>query len=515
MNSARLLLAVSGALMVAAIASSAHAGETTIDLSGTVSEVTPPEHERIAFDVPAGTREIEVRHQGASSDNVLDWGLEDPSGFRGWGGGNTEPAVVGVHAASRSYLAGPIEAGTWHVVIGKALLKTLPASYDLVVVLRDAPTLPAQPERQPYVDAAALSSEARWYAGDLHVHSIESGDARPPIDEIAAFAEDHGLDFVELSDHNTTSQLDFIVDAQTRHPSLLLVPGVEFTTYHGHANGIGATRFVEHKLGLGGATIEQALQSFDEQGALFSLNHPKLELGDLCLGCAWKIEVPSDRIKAIEVVTSGTSGLFTRASLDLWDELSANGARIAAIGGSDDHSAGKNLATFGTPIGTPTTMVFAEGLSVPALLDGIRKERTVVKIEPSDPMVDLRVERSGSPRVVATVTGGVGTEAVVVKNGKEFRRIEVEGDPFEIAIAVTSPRTAADRYRIHVERDGTLRTITSHVWIEPVAEQAPPSDDDGCGCRMASRRGSTGSVVVAVAVAAGLIARRRVVARSK
>jgi MYXO-CTERM domain-containing protein len=505
---------LAGALLLATTA--AKAGETTLDLSGAVSEVMPPEHERVAFEVPAGTREIEVRHEGLSSDNVLDWGLDDPKGFRGWGGGNTEPAIVGEHAASRSYLAGPIEVGTWHVVIGKALLKTSPAPYSLVVILRDAPTLPAQPERKPYVEVAPLSSEARWYAGDLHVHSIESGDARPPIDEIAAFAKDRGLDYVELSDHNTTSQLDFIVDAQARHPALLLVPGVEFTTYHGHANGIGATRFVDHKLGLGGATIEGALQSFEDQGALFSLNHPTLELGDLCLGCAWELEVPSERVRAIELVTSGTSGLFTRANLDLWDRLSAHGARIAAVGGSDDHGAGQNLGTFGTPIGTPTTMIFAQGLSVSALLDGIRSERTVVKVEPSDPMVELRVERSGSLRVVVAIAGGAGTEAIVVRNGVELSRVDVGTDNFEFATPVSAPATGTDRYRIHVEREGALRTITSHVWVEAGADPAPAASETGCGCRAAgdgdgSARGGLGALALAV----GLIVRRRVVARRR
>ena len=48
----------------------------------------------LTFEVPRG-REIEVRHSDRSSTNVLDWGLLDPERFRGWGGGNEEPAVVG------------------------------------------------------------------------------------------------------------------------------------------------------------------------------------------------------------------------------------------------------------------------------------------------------------------------------------------------------------------------------------------------------------------------------------
>src|SRR5690242_7954623 len=74
----------------------------------------------LSFTVPDGTAEVEVRHRNLDSGNVLDWGLEDPNGFGGWGGGNSEDAVVGVGAASRSYLPGPLPAGTWRVVVGKA-----------------------------------------------------------------------------------------------------------------------------------------------------------------------------------------------------------------------------------------------------------------------------------------------------------------------------------------------------------------------------------------------------------
>ncbi len=35
-----------------------------------------------------------MEHNHSSTLNILDWGLDDPRGFRGWGGGNLEPAVV-------------------------------------------------------------------------------------------------------------------------------------------------------------------------------------------------------------------------------------------------------------------------------------------------------------------------------------------------------------------------------------------------------------------------------------
>src|SRR5262245_35911079 len=76
----------------------------------------------VEFAVPPGTREIRVSHDDGSEADILDWGVWSPTGFRGWGGGLTEDAVIGVEQSSRGYLPGAIAAGTWRVVIGKAKL---------------------------------------------------------------------------------------------------------------------------------------------------------------------------------------------------------------------------------------------------------------------------------------------------------------------------------------------------------------------------------------------------------
>src|SRR5947209_6665943 len=90
--------------------------QTPIVIDGTVAAGTA-RYFTVPFTVPDGIHEIEVRHDDLSAANILDWGLRDPVQFRGWGGGNTEAAIVSDSAASRSYLAGPIMAGTWAVMI--------------------------------------------------------------------------------------------------------------------------------------------------------------------------------------------------------------------------------------------------------------------------------------------------------------------------------------------------------------------------------------------------------------
>ncbi|MEQ1570750.1 MAG: CehA/McbA family metallohydrolase [Myxococcota bacterium] len=448
---------------------------TAITLEGTIP-VGPPDHFRVPFEVPEGIAEIEIRHDDGSEVNILDWGLEDPAGWRGWGGGNVEPIVVGIEAASRSYVPGPIPSGTWNVVVGEARVDDPSAGWAIEIVLRDAPTLPPQPERRPYAHAPPLEVGARWYAGDLHVHSRESGDASPTLDEIADTAAARGLDFVVVTDHDTVTQLDWFADAQARHPDVLLVPGTEYTTYQGHANALGATAWVDHKLGTDGVTIESAAAAYAAQGAVFSLNHPALDLGDLCIGCAWDLPVPLS-VGAIEVGTGGwepIGNLFTPLAVDLWEALSAEGRHLAAVGGSDDHQAGADTGPFASPIGSPTTMVWADELSVPALLDAIRAERTVVKLQdPTDPMVALTTD---GDRVTARVTGGVGAELVWVVDGEARPAVPVDADPFTDELGAPTARV-----RVELWGDGHPRVLTSHAWTG--APPAAAADDPGCGCR--------------------------------
>jgi hypothetical protein len=369
----------------------------------------------VPFEVPASVAEVEVYHMNTGDpDNILDFGLNDSVGFRGWGGGNRENAVVGLNATSRSYLAGPMPAGTWSVVVGKAQLSLPPCAFDIQVTLRDAPTLPPQPERQPYAPHSPLSDAARYYSGDFHIHGRESGDAytSATLDEIASFAHGRGLDFVHISDHNTVSAASFMVDAQRRHPDTLILPGMEWTSYAGHAGAIGTSEYVDHKVGVGGVTVSGAAAAIHAQGGLFSINHedsfqPGGVEGNKCVGCAWQYRgLNMSLVDTMEVGVQGMGGLgalLTPPAIDLWFHLQQEGfTHIAPIGGSDDHHGGANdsLPNTGSPIGNPTTLVLAANLSHAGIIEGLRLGRTVVKLYgPDDPMVHLSCACAAKPEI--------------------------------------------------------------------------------------------------------------------
>ncbi len=441
-------------------------GEVVLHFEGEVPD-GPERHFFLPFEVPAGVAEIEIRHDDLSAANILDWGLDDPGGFRGWGGGKSEPAFVGHEAASHSYLPGELTPGTWEVVVGKAKIEELPARYVVEVVLRDTSTLAAQTARQPYVPVPPIERTARWYAGDLHMHSLESDGSRS-LDEVVALAERRGLDFVMVSEHNTTSHLSWYADVQARHPGVLLIPGIEVTTYAGHANAIGATAFVEHRTGTRGATIEQAIEATHEQGGLFSINHPQVNVGNLCIGCGWQHPIDPRAIDGVEVRNAVFDGL------EFWDDLAAAGSHAAAIGGSDDHDAGLGTSPIARPIGTPTTLVEASELSVQGILAGIRAGRTVVQFNgPGGPMLEMEIagRREGDTvhadhsTLAAGVTGGIGSEFELWHNGTLLDRVVVTESPFAYHQDVTAPATGEDRFHLELVTAGRVAAVTSHVFL--------------------------------------------------
>jgi hypothetical protein len=476
------------------------AGAQVLTFDGTV-ETGPPDHVFIPFDVPAGIVEIEIRHDDLSEANILDWGLNDPDGFRGWAGGTLERAVVNVDAATRGYVLGPIQAGEWAVVIGKAKIERAPAQYHVEVELRDAVTLAPQTERQAYHPAPALEVGVRWYAGDFHVHSHESSDTRPEgmgpfLDEIGSYARDRGLDFVMLSDHNIVTQLDYYAAAQAAFPDFLFVPGVEFTTYGGHANAIGATAWVDHKIGQPGVTIEAAAAAYAEQGAVLSINHAELRVGNLCIGCGWDHELSPEHVGAVEIGSgqwSLTGGLMGKKNVLFWDELCARGFHVSAVGGSDDHRAGQNLSGIQSPIGNPTTMVHAAELSAAAIVEGVRAGRTVVKLQsPDDPMIELEplpgsAVSGATVTLRARVTGAADGDSLHwVRAGEVAAVVPISGADFTTELAVTPPGAGEERWRAEVySANDDPRTITGHVWLT-----TGPAEEDAssCGCHVAASR---------------------------
>ena len=477
----------------------------------------------VPFEVPAGTKEIRIAHADNDDFVILDWGVWSPEGFRGWGGGNLEDAVIGVDQSSRSYLPGPITPGTWTVVIGKAMLGADGGHYTIDITCSDTETLPVKPKAE--FSPVVLSTERRWYKGDFHVHSEESGDATATFDQIATLAAQRGLDFVNISDHNTDSQLSLIAAAQPGY-SVLFLRGAEITTYAGHGNAVGLPTYIDHRIGYQGRTIGDVIADVRAQGALFIVNHPVLDLGDNCIGCAWTHDpTPWDQVSGIEVITGRwdvVERLFVPRAIEMWDGLLDQGYRIAPIGGSDDHRAGMGTGFTDTPVGSPTTLVLADELSEAAIMDGIRKGRTIVNLRgPDDPAIDVHVRTADGGlaeigddvdgiarmQMPITITGGAGNFVELWRDGERIEQEPITSDDFSIELE-DEPGPTDHRYRVELITDANQRiVVTGHFYVHGIAAA------DGCGC--GSNRGSDGRELLFPCVFGLAIACRRFARRAR
>ncbi len=174
--------------------------------------------------------------------------------------------------------------------------------------------------------------EKQWFLGEMHSHSCHSDGVLTP-NELFLVAKDKGLDFLVLSDHNTIS-------GWPKDPTpLLVIKGLELTTFFGHMVVSGITEYIDWR-----RSKEDSLAQISEKvramGGLLSIAHP-FSIGlPLCCGCRYEFdEADYAYADAIEVWSGSwkENALFNWAALHHWDRLLERGLRITALAGRDIH----------------------------------------------------------------------------------------------------------------------------------------------------------------------------------
>lgn len=351
-----------------------------------------------AFDVPPGTRRIElvVTNTGRDRRTVLDFGLRGPSGFRGWSGGRVETVQVSPLTATPGYLPGIIEPGEWAVIIGVPNIR--PDSHDAYAVrvtLHDTD----MPQR-----SRVIRQGAGWYAGDLHAHSAHSDASVESLGGTRVGSPPHltfeaaraiGLDFVTLSDHNTVAHWVDVDRLQPYYDTMLLLHGREVTTYRGHANTIGESRFTDFRLPSPEASPAPILREIAGTGAFVSINHPIRPDDETCMGCGWNLTDQETVGAALGVeVVNGPLRSADQNGWAAWAAWLNRGLRLTAVGGSDEHTPDE---VEDYALGTPTTVVWARELSEPAIVEGLKSGRVYIRTQgPGGPTLEFEAEAGGT-----------------------------------------------------------------------------------------------------------------------
>src|SRR5690606_22426945 len=140
--------------------------------------------------------------------------------------------------------------------------------------------------------------------------------------------------------------------------------------------------------------------------------------------------------------------------------------------------AGEGTGVNDSPIGSPTTLVLADELSEAAILEGLRRGRTIVQLRgPDDPLVELRlgaaeigdeVDGVETAALEASVTGGAGAFLQLWRDGEKIAQVEVTGDAFSHRFE-DRPGAAVRRYRLELITNGNQRiVVTSHLYVRGV-----------------------------------------------
>jgi predicted metal-dependent phosphoesterase TrpH len=366
------------------------------------------------LDVPPGAGALRITFsfdppQPGQYRNLLTLSLFDPAGFRGAGHRHAprQEILLGPDGATPGFVAGAIPSGRWiveldcHAVLqsqtggldyalavealppGPAATALPPAGRETFLAARAEGTAPlhAVPEVEPRPNPAgpvAGSGDGfaapRWLKGDLHIHSHHS-DGRWSVEDVARYADAAGLDFVAFTDHNTTTAFADAVETFRRLGlPTIVIPGMELTTFYGHANALGITGWVDWRVrgpegvprtvgdGPGAAettSMAAAAAEVHRRGGTFVVNHPHSPGYPACTGCRWEMGDATLEYADLIEVWNGT--WHTRdqnaRALRTWTRWLNAGHRIPAVAGSDSHTRPKQAEALGyTYVWAPPTV---------------------------------------------------------------------------------------------------------------------------------------------------------------
>jgi len=411
-----------------------------IVLKGSISGNQNNTYVDVPFQVPQGIVSLTVTFHFTEREQhtALDLGVFDPERFRGWSGGNKSSFTISNADATPSYLPGPLIPGTWKLVIGVPNIRpNVTSRYEADVFFRRGT------ETTSFTDKPLREGPA-WYRGDLHMHTAhsdgscksQSGNRVPcPVFVTAEAAASRGLDFIAVTDHNTISHYDALRELQPYFDKLLFIPGREVTTFWGHANLFGPTDFFDFRVGTTVPSTQALFEEADRMHALLSINHPNDPTGEACMGCGWSPKAAMDPrlIHVVEAVNSGAEE-GPHSGVSFWEKYLDEGYRVTAIGGSDNHNALKPASMIGS-VGSPTTVIYAQNLSVEALLDAIRHGHVFIDLSASGKrLLDVSVTEGNEKAMMGDVVAApVGTtiqiSAHVMACAGQQLRFLLDGQP--------------------------------------------------------------------------------------
>ncbi|MCP4177288.1 MAG: CehA/McbA family metallohydrolase [bacterium] len=315
----------------------------------------------VPFRVPIDTDIIDLKFNVINNTNqkaIIDIGLKDAAKVRGWSGGSKKQIIITEEYATPGYRHGDIKPGVWNILLSIYKAPETGCSISIDVTLKE--------------------KTFRWLKGDTHLHSVHS-DGQYTVPEIINLYKEYDFDYLITTDHNTYTQNMSLPS----YRNIIVIPGMELTTYRGHANFIGIKKPIEDFRCNCTDDVSSRFIEAKKNGCYTGINHPFADDNDGCMW-NWGFDLPFDWIE----IWNRNWSYMNQNALDWWHNKLCEGKKIPIIGGSDNHKS-KDYNNKSKPV----THVYVDSLNRNNILEGFKNGNVFIS-SIDGPLIDMKTENN-------------------------------------------------------------------------------------------------------------------------
>lgn len=273
-----------------------------------------------------------------------------------------------------------------------------------------------------------------------HLHTLHS-DGKDSVAAMFEACRSAGYDAVALTDHNTLSGVPEAAEVAHRL-GLILVPGVEVTTFRGHAVALGIHHVPEWR-DLEARGMDALAAEIRAEGGVLSVAHAAALGSPICSGCGWDWPIEPASIDLWEIFNS--PGVEVELDLAMWQQLLERGGRIAPAAAGDVHSKAAAARQ------RPAIHVYARERSVAGVLEALRQRRVVAS---AGAPIEFWLEHDGSPAI-----------ALLGEQVTGERWIPRTAGATEVATVEVGDGERRATYALRRGAKGQLEAVSAPIWI--------------------------------------------------
>ncbi|MBP2079577.1 CehA/McbA family metallohydrolase [Oceanobacillus polygoni] len=291
--------------------------------------------------------------------NLLTVSVHDPYNYRGSHHFFGEDQVIELSntTASEGFFPGSIHRGHWEFIVNchGVFSEKVHGQVEVIGVTSNnlERTYPPPPleginlEQEKKGRNTTVDKNYQVKKVELHTHTLHS-DALQTAEELLEQAEKEHIDWLAITDHNTTSALMEAGQAHCFGKRVNLIHGIEYTTYHGHFLVHGSLDAITQDwTKISKNNIQAFFKNLKEKDTYLTIAHPFDAGNPFCTGCRWEYVLENVRyVDAIEVWngTNPHQSISNEDAFQKWTQLLAQGYEIAASCGRDWHQLHPNEA---------------------------------------------------------------------------------------------------------------------------------------------------------------------------